>query len=150
MINPEKEKILYAARGKFISEGFYKTPMDELAHELGVSKKTIYKYFPSKERLVEEVAGLQIREVTHELLEVINGKVNVVAKFANIFDVYSGRIMNCSEKWYKDLQVHAPHVWKKIDKVRSERINESLGKLIRNRYLMGRMGRRSWKGRRYG
>ncbi len=127
----EKEIILDYARGKFISEGFFKTTMDELACELGVSKKTIYKFFPSKENLVEAVAESQISNITCDMEKVIDEKVNVVTKFAKIFDVYSSRIMCCSEKWYKDLQVHAPHIWQRIEKVRSERINESLNKLLK-------------------
>jgi AcrR family transcriptional regulator len=127
----EKEKILEYAHSSFIAEGFSKTTMDEIANELGISKKTIYKYFPSKEKLVEEIAEMMIRQVTGELERVIEAKDDVVTKFAMILDIYSSRIMRCSEKWYKDLQLHTPHIWKRIDNIRSQRIYESLGKLIK-------------------
>ncbi|MBK7254925.1 MAG: helix-turn-helix transcriptional regulator, partial [Ignavibacteria bacterium] len=48
----EKEKILNYSRNKFHREGFYKTSMDEISSELHISKKTIYKYFSSKEKLL--------------------------------------------------------------------------------------------------
>ncbi|MBL7128958.1 MAG: helix-turn-helix transcriptional regulator, partial [Ignavibacteria bacterium] len=48
----DRDKILNFARQKFHREGFYKISMDEIAKELHVSKKTIYKYFPSKEKLL--------------------------------------------------------------------------------------------------
>jgi len=127
----EKEKILEFAYSRFVAEGFFKTTMDELANELSVSKKTIYKYFPSKEKLVEEIAESIISQTKCDMEDVIDAKTDVVSKFVNILNVYNSKIIRCSEKWYKDLQVHTPHVWKRIEKIRSEKIYESLNKLIK-------------------
>ena len=127
----EKEKIMEYAHSRFIAEGFFRTTMDELANELGISKKTIYKYFPSKEKLVEEIAESIINQTTCDMEDVIDAETDVVSKFVKILDVYNSKIIRCSEKWYRDLQVHAPHIWKRIEKVRSEKIYESLGKLIK-------------------
>ncbi len=49
-----KEKILYKAGEMFLNLGFKSVTMDDIARELGVSKKTIYKYFDNKLALVEE------------------------------------------------------------------------------------------------
>ena len=45
----EKNKIIERTEDKFFRDGFYKTTMDEIATDLSMSKKTIYKFFPSKE-----------------------------------------------------------------------------------------------------
>jgi AcrR family transcriptional regulator len=106
--------------------------MDEVADELSVSKKTIYKCFPSKDKLVEEIADSIIAEISSEMARVIDDtESDVVSKFVTILDAYNRRIVCCSERWYRDLELHAPHVWKKIESVRSQRIYESLGKLIK-------------------
>jgi AcrR family transcriptional regulator len=127
----EKEKIMEYAHSRFVAEGFFRTTMDELANELGISKKTIYKYFPSKEKLVEEIAESIINQTTCDMKDVIDAETDVVSKFVKILDVYNSKIIRCSEKWYRDLQLHAPHIWKRIEKVRSEKIYDSLGKLIK-------------------
>lgn len=115
-----------------MSEGFFKTTMDEVADELSVSKKTIYKCFPSKGKLVEEIADSIITEISSEMASIIDdSETDVVSKFVKILDAYNRRIVCCSERWYRDLELHAPHVWKKIESVRSQRIYESLGKLIK-------------------
>ena len=44
----EKDKILDLTEEKIFREGFYKTTMTEVAESLSMSKKTIYKYYPSK------------------------------------------------------------------------------------------------------
>ena len=44
----DKLKIINYAQDRFFKEGFYKITMDEISKELGMSKSTLYKYFPSK------------------------------------------------------------------------------------------------------
>jgi len=50
----ERLRILEHSMEKFKSVGFIKISMDEIASDLKMSKKTIYKYFHSKEELVEK------------------------------------------------------------------------------------------------
>lgn len=49
-----KEKILDKATELFLDLGFKSVTMDDLAHELGISKKTIYTHFNNKTKLVLE------------------------------------------------------------------------------------------------
>lgn len=48
-----KEIILKKSLELFTKNGFKSVTMDEIANELGISKKTIYQYFSSKNTLVE-------------------------------------------------------------------------------------------------
>ncbi|MFK5972912.1 MAG: TetR/AcrR family transcriptional regulator [Flavobacteriaceae bacterium] len=49
-----KEKILEKATELFLNLGFKSVTMDDLAHEMGISKKTIYAHYKNKTKLVEE------------------------------------------------------------------------------------------------
>lgn len=49
-----KEKILEKATDMFLNLGFKSVTMDDLAHEMGISKKTIYAHYDNKIKLVEE------------------------------------------------------------------------------------------------
>jgi AcrR family transcriptional regulator len=52
----EKEKIiLRVAEDSFLHYGFKKTGVDAIANRLGISKKTIYKFFPTKVDLLNAV-----------------------------------------------------------------------------------------------
>ncbi len=48
-----KEKIIQKANDMFLSLGFKSITMDDLASEMGISKKTIYTHFQNKTKLVE-------------------------------------------------------------------------------------------------
>jgi AcrR family transcriptional regulator len=48
-----REKILSAAGSLFYREGIHATGVERIAHEAGVSKRTMYQHFGSKTQLVE-------------------------------------------------------------------------------------------------
>ncbi|MGB5238577.1 MAG: TetR/AcrR family transcriptional regulator [Flavobacteriaceae bacterium] len=49
-----KDNILHKATDLFLNLGFKSVTMDDLANEMGISKKTIYSHFQNKTHLVEE------------------------------------------------------------------------------------------------
>lgn len=67
-----KEKILIKASEMFLNLGFKSVTMDDLAHEMGISKKTIYTHFENKTKLVEETSI--------HLLDFINNGVDCIVK----------------------------------------------------------------------
>lgn len=58
----KREQILSGAKKVFLREGFAAASTDVIAREAGVSKRTLYTYYPSKEDLFEDV----LRELTIE------------------------------------------------------------------------------------
>ena len=59
----KKEQVIEAARRLFHQFGFKKVSMDEIAKEAGVTKKTIYMYFGSKEELLKYFIQEEIRNM---------------------------------------------------------------------------------------
>ncbi len=51
-----KEKIIKKAADLFLTIGFKSVTMDDIAQEMGISKKTIYVHFKNKIKLVEAVS----------------------------------------------------------------------------------------------
>ena len=49
-----KEKILQKAEELFLTFGFKSVTMDDIANQMGISKKTIYTHFKNKTQLVKE------------------------------------------------------------------------------------------------
>ncbi len=72
-IIPQQDQILERVKQLFTTCGVRSLSMDDLAQDLGVSKKTLYKYFVSKKDLVEQS---MLRHVSEEecSLEVITGQ----------------------------------------------------------------------------
>jgi AcrR family transcriptional regulator len=49
-----RDKIIEKSGSMFLELGFKSVTMDDIANEMGISKKTIYKYFNNKDHLVDE------------------------------------------------------------------------------------------------
>jgi AcrR family transcriptional regulator len=69
----KKEQIIEAARILFHKYGFKKVSMDEIANEAGVTKKTIYMYFSSKEELLKYFILEEIEKMK-DILEEVESK----------------------------------------------------------------------------
>jgi AcrR family transcriptional regulator len=127
----EKERIYNYAVDKFLREGFYKTTMDDIASQLRMSKKTIYKYFSSKEELVKEVIFSFLSSRAEQIKAIVDADDNAVIKFFKLGEYLGGMIMKFSDRWISDIQMYTPDLWKEIDKFRTKMMYANLMKIIR-------------------
>ena len=63
-----RTRILKAAEGAFSEKGYDQTTMEEIAQRLGVSKGTLYLYFPSKEALFARLTEMR-QDVLRQVLQ---------------------------------------------------------------------------------
>jgi AcrR family transcriptional regulator len=126
----EKQKIIRYARDKYFKEGFFKASMDSLAADLRMSKKTIYKYFPGKEKLVEEVISDFMNSIKEKIDEIFCSKKDAVTKVAEFIELIGNIISQFSENWLKDLKIHTPDLWIKIDSFRTKKITAAISGII--------------------
>ncbi len=126
----EKQKILDESTKIFLKEGFYKTPMDEIAKRLKISKKTIYKCFESKESLVKEVVHnflLQNKAIIQNILETED---DAITKSYNLFQHLGRLLLSIGDKWLEDIQSHYQDLWQQIDEFRTRMMLANISKLI--------------------
>lgn len=126
----ERIKILKFSRDKFIKEGFYKVTMDQIASELRVSKKTIYKYFPSKENLVQESVEFIKGYVSASVIKVIESEENAIIKIVGVVTIISNLWINVKDNILVDLEKHYPKVWQEMDEFRTMMMTKNITKLF--------------------
>jgi AcrR family transcriptional regulator len=114
----ERSRILDAAEDRFRRFGFQRVPMDELAEELGMSKKTIYKHFPSKESLVTQIARITMRRTEARVSAIVQSERPFLEKLVEVLQVVGVQYARFSSviKW--DLSRYMPTVWKEIETFR--------------------------------
>lgn len=61
-----KERISLKAEEMFMQYGIRSVSMDDIANNLGMSKKTLYQYYVDKDELVEAVVNMHINEIEGE------------------------------------------------------------------------------------
>jgi AcrR family transcriptional regulator len=66
------DQVLNGARTVFLRDGFEGASVDDIAREAGVSKATLYSYFPDKRLMFMEVAKNECRRQAEEAIELID------------------------------------------------------------------------------
>jgi len=120
----EKDKILNYSIRIFLKNGFNKVTMDEIASGLRISKKTIYKYFASKRKLVNAVFRIYQNNIKRKLNEAVDSKENSILKMKALAKFMAEFSINVDKQMLYDLQTYRPELWKKIDNFRINVIEE--------------------------
>jgi len=129
-MNDEKQKIINYAHEKFFNVGFYKVTMYEIASELKMSKKTIYKHFKSKDELVEGVFWDFSKTISAEIERIVESDNNAIIKITMLLETISKVMMKLNQKIIFDIQNYMPSFWQKIDSFRTQMIQKNFTKLI--------------------
>ncbi|MFC4221502.1 TetR/AcrR family transcriptional regulator [Flagellimonas marina] len=79
-----REKIIQKATELFLNLGFKSVTMDDLANEMGISKKTIYSHFQNKTELVEESTSNLYCVISGGINEIIAQKKNPIEELYEI------------------------------------------------------------------
>ena len=125
-----RERILEVSRELFLKFGFSKVSMDELAEKLGMSKKTIYHYFPSKKMLIDEMVNQMLTRVGMGVEGIVNDrKIAFIEKPMRLLEFIGRQIAMIGQDFILDLRKSVPDVWKRIDEFRREKILLNFRKL---------------------
>ncbi len=71
------DQVLDGARRIFMRDGFEGASVDDIARAAGVSKATLYSYFPDKRILFSEVARVECNRQAEEALQVIDATMSL-------------------------------------------------------------------------
>src|SRR6266404_9655851 len=126
-----RQRIVDAARAHFFSHGFRSVTMDDLANELGISKKTLYAHFPGKIDMLEAVLADKFASVVSTLKEVTHAHPRDFS--AALHDLLANARRELDEikpPFIRDIRQKAPHVFKVIERRRAALIERYFGKLF--------------------
>ena len=129
--DPSWHRIVDAARAHFFSHGFRSVTMDDLALELGVSKKTLYAYFPGKFDLLEAVLADKFAGVEAMLKKVTRARLHDFP--ATLRELLAGTKRELDEikpPFVRDMRQKAPDVFKVVELRRAALIQRYFGKFF--------------------
>ena len=79
-----KQELLKIAYDMFLSRGYENTSVDEIIAEAQIAKGTYYYYFPSKEKMLEDVIEMMIESEAETAGQIIGSDIPVPQKIAGI------------------------------------------------------------------
>src|SRR4029453_10477029 len=126
-----RQRIVDAPRAHFFRHGFRSVTMDDLAEELGISKKTLYAHFPGKIELLEAVLADKFAGVEAKLTEISRAYPHdFPTALHELLASMQRELDEIKPPFVRDMRQKAPHVFKIVECRRAALIERFFGKLF--------------------
>ena len=108
-----RDKIINKAKEMFLILGFKSITMDDIACEICISKKTIYKYFSNKDILIEESIQLVHKEIHETIDKIVAQNFNAIEENFEIKRMFKEMFKSAESSPIYQLKKHYPEVYAK-------------------------------------
>ncbi len=130
-IQNERGRILAKARMRFFSHGFRGVTMDDLARELGMSKKTLYRNFSSKHEILETLLAGKMAEAEADLASVVADKnLDFPERLRGMLECVRRHTSELSPTFLRDMGRDLPGLFEMVQERRSRIIRTHWGALM--------------------
>lgn len=125
-----QERIVQVAERVFLRFGFSRISMDDLARELGMSKKTLYAHFLSKDALVVSMLEYRTGTIERDLRAVVESSKSFAEKFRDLAQLIQARAAEVGPVFLDDIRRFSPAGFEVIERFRARVIPLFLGRLL--------------------
>ncbi|WP_337033431.1 TetR/AcrR family transcriptional regulator [Paenibacillus illinoisensis] len=110
-----RERILDITRQKVIRSGF-RFSMNDLSKQLGMSTKTVYEFFPSKEDLLKDLLDASLTEIVQKEQQLMsNTSLSLPSKLRQALVMMPDDLGMFDLRRLSELQRYYPAVWSQLD-----------------------------------
>lgn len=118
-------QILKVAQKRFGLYGLQKTTMQEIAYDLGISKASLYYYFPDKEHLFKAVVEMEQEvffQVVEKTLKENPDPIDMMNKFVKVRLDYFKTFFNLSRLRFEEFKIVKPFLADTLNQFRQKEI----------------------------
>jgi len=124
-------RIIAVARQHFFAHGFRSVTMDDLAGELGMSKKTLYAFFPTKTDLLQAVLLDKFRRVEADLQLIATALSNdMLGSLRQLLACLQRHTEEIRPPFVRDIRREAPQMFELVQTRRRQIIEKYFGSLL--------------------
>jgi len=131
-----KEEILQKSLKLFLKHGIREMSNLKLVEWLGISTKTVYKYFKNREELLEQVLHLYHKE-QYEMLENLSVEQNAACLFFDVWQIAVETEYKINKVFYDDLHYYYPELEKKVEKAIGKKFEQFFLSIIQRGIAQG-------------
>ena len=125
-------RIVTAARRHFFTHGFRNVTMDDLAEELGMSKKTLYASFSSKAVLLRAVLHDKFHNLEIDLDRILSkSSTDVLTALHELLACVQRHTEEIQPPFVRDVRREAPELFKLVQTRRRNVIQRYFGRLFK-------------------
>lgn len=122
----EKDKEIISKVAKLYRKyGIKSITMDDVAHELGMSKKTLYEHFSDKMHLVDAVVEQEVISNDLRLQKIRTNLENALQEIFQIFRFHLQMLKENNPSLEFDLKKYYPQIYFKLKRLKRAKIRET-------------------------
>lgn len=120
MSDTNQQKILTCAKDLFFKYGLRNVTMDDISHELGISKKTVYASFDNKEEIVNTITRDFLKKKEEEYSQIVQNSENAIQEIMLLMSNLKGIFEQIDYRLVMDMQRYYPEVWEMFEQHKKE------------------------------
>src|SRR5690606_30762261 len=114
-----KDRILKGASALFTKYGFRSVSMDDIAHYLGMSKKTIYQHFADKDEIVNLVIAQHLAQMKISLQLISDEASDAIDFLIKVNQRLTESLRDTTSALVLDLRKYHQSAWQKVEEYRT-------------------------------
>jgi AcrR family transcriptional regulator len=126
-----KKEIIEKSLELFLKHGLREMSNQKLVEQLGISTKTVYKYFKNKEELLEDVLHLY-HGIQYKKLEALPTEQNAASLFFDVWRIALDMEYTINKDFYQDLHYYYPDLEKKVNAIIGGKFERFFISIIQN------------------
>jgi TetR/AcrR family transcriptional regulator, cholesterol catabolism regulator len=115
-----KDRIVQGSLKQFMQYGFRNVSMDDIASNLGMSKKTLYQHFAEKDELVEAALEYDIELDQKDCIRCTTTAANAIEEVYNIIDVVAEQLRDMNPMVLFEMQKFHPKAFQRFQRHKDE------------------------------
>jgi AcrR family transcriptional regulator len=124
----QRDEIIRRSERMFLRLGMRSVTMDDIARELGISKKTLYQYFDNKDALVEAVISTHVDLEQQAIESICATATDALDEIRNIGAFITATIEDVSPGALYDLQKYYHKSWELLMRRQDEQVTDCIVK----------------------
>ncbi len=132
-----KENIINSAKSLFFKYGLRSVTMDDIAKQLGMSKKTLYQHFEDKEEILDQVIKKELACDRETWQKIDTEGENVMIKIMNGHKHLKKNFEGMNHSLLFEIKKYHPKVWKRYEDHKNNYLHNDIKKILNEGILEG-------------
>ncbi|MEO1517328.1 MAG: TetR/AcrR family transcriptional regulator [Bacteroidota bacterium] len=117
-----RQKVLTQAETMFMRYGIKSVTMDDIARDLGMSKKTLYQFVNNKADLIQQIFKQHIQEEKSAMSSIVSNAENAIEEIIGIAKYILQLLRTMSPRTIYELRKYYRDIWELIEGMHQEHI----------------------------
>jgi TetR/AcrR family transcriptional regulator, cholesterol catabolism regulator len=122
LMENQKSTIIQRSENLFFRYGIRSVTMDDIARELGISKKTLYQFFENKNQLLTDMMTEHNNENRDTIVEIQKNAADALDEIQRVTQHVLGELARLSPALMFDLQKYYTELWANVQTISMQHI----------------------------